>query len=551
MAPRYNDLASTRRSASNLHQINEYFDGKRQFGELTLRARIFLIRVVVMTTIRNLFQPKVAKIEGEGESGDSKTVPEQTLKFIYQAVAERQSVSAVQQHIDGFLYQAGYLASDPFVRLELRAFFCNVKVDAKNTARDYEVAVYPSLLLHRDGTALLTFGFRLPAAMSSDELSRMMTASELFLDECEVARELLDRAAALKDDRLIGPWDTSGEIREGTTWAKLVQEDRNVSLVDIFRIFHSAILSIARPKRFNADWLCFPSIFIENIECCGSRKKWMARHSSELARMLSRTAIGERFSSTGLAKLIEPDYSLRTSESFFIPGGCTVEINWSTERRRSRTEGYFHRLVVTEDALVKYWTLRSLASSIQNDARTRRSLERIQVRLLHAVENYHNRHFNAITADENSEVILKCLAGDLTLKQIESRINTLQQLISMREANRAASRANRLAATAAIVALILGLPAIEQSLGVLREVDPSGFLGFIRPAIEETGLSNKSLAWVVYLVLIGIGALILVARPIRLRRSIGARLRGERTAGVRWPGPNVNVEVVNDEGIER
>jgi hypothetical protein len=164
----------------------------------------------------------------------------------------------------------------------------------------------PWLLLHQSGVALLTVGVELPSSLRVDDLIPLLSANGLLFRRTVLAEPIIQavsRAWGVKERSWVGSWRP--ELEEGVRWLDSGY-DEDVSLVEIFGLYRDGIIQIARASDPGMEWLCYPTLLIDTLRCCGSQNTWRRQHLEELMGVVARVSFWRQV----------PSHTERYSECF-------------------------------------------------------------------------------------------------------------------------------------------------------------------------------------------------------------------------------------------
>ncbi|MEV4317813.1 hypothetical protein [Actinocrispum sp. NPDC049592] len=549
LSRRYKSLARTVANAKGLVEAEDVINRERSWSSISWRGRRFYLKIVSSALRAAFFKRSThGEVSGEKNTADTsvKAVMQEVAAKINEAVFDRQSRTAVNDFVDRSLYQPDYLGTVPYIRLELRRFDARLLAANSSDEESWEVDVRPTLLLHCSGVALLTFAIRLPEDGTTEWLSSVLTSVELMANQTTVSEPILRAAAeysGYKEEDWPGAW--LSDIEEGTRWRSQEHGDREIGLLTIFELYQEAILRYSPKVYRHGGWLCYPTFFVERLSCCGSKKRWMQKHRGDLVSLLARSQPGVPFTEEAAEELLQPDFSIFPDTSFWSPGGCAMEFMWNFESEPKDDFAYYlKRLVVIENALIKYWQLRALDDRIGNTQPTLKNMEKLLLEVASGLTEYRKPLFSFERANEISSFTVRRLGGSEYYESINSRLNVLQQLIAMRTAVRASKRANRFAAAAVIAAVLLGLPAVRQSLEIVQKVPNEGWAGKLASILQGLGGGLDQVAWKSYLVVMLIAFVLLIVGRFRVK-SKSKRYARPPIVGTSWPHGHVQIGSTN------
>jgi hypothetical protein len=236
--------------------------------------------------------------------------------------------------------------------------------------------------------------------------------------------------------------------------------------------------------------------------------------------------------------------------STFHTEGSTTHITWHGEDL-PQFDDHLWTLLLVESALLQYWQLRLLNQRLAATLRKQGEVRRVQEEVIYGLEEYRSARLMYGSANDAVQRLLESWdANRLYLRILES-LDQLQQRLANDQALRAARRANLLATAAAVVAVVLGLPAVSQSLSIVQQIPSDGILGWLATPLRSLADAGAKGAWIGYLAVLGVVAVIF-GMTILTGRLQGFRppVRQRTPAGEAWPLGTVRVETGEDADEE-
>lgn len=369
--------------------------------------------------------------------------------------------------VDRVLYSPIYLASQPFIRLDLKPFYTNCR-----DFHDGEILAF--LLLHRSGTALLSFATYPGAGKTTDDLLGISSPSRPEFDMITAFQGLIQEGSE-GVETILSSQAAEGENTDGYIALELGQP---ITITEVYWAYSNAIRSFV-PQPQAPGYLCYTTLFVEGLECCGSRRRWMANHSSELAGVALRHEAYGRLNQPTIDGLINSARGLHVDESRFYLGGNALIVNWKFDRENFAPDlnQNYMTIAVIENAMLQHWQLHSLQQMVDLSEDSTRAIPAIERELIGGLTEFGRATLSHGTAQEISAEILNHLHTSDLYARLTERLSLLRQLA---ESNRAKSgdRRNVLAATlGAAAAVLFGLPAIRDSLSVISQAKFGGLPG--------------------------------------------------------------------------
>ncbi|MFI7608953.1 hypothetical protein ACIBTV_28090 [Micromonospora sp. NPDC049366] len=534
MAPRYKELARTIRKAEGIAEVGRAIDGGRLLGWIC-KNPLLAAEVAVLVFGRRLKRAIGRKIDGAGKPSDTDEGVEGMMRDLIDkvnhAVAKRQALNAIQHAREQDMYQPAYLESEPYLRLTLRsANFALAGFDGQEGGAAGQAGEV-LLLVHQSGVFQLTVAVRMPEGIDTDELISRSIGSGVEFSWSEVAEPvLLFASKRLNIDRRRMPGKWLSEVREGTRWRRFDHAEP-VSLVDLFRTYQHAILEASGAS--GDEWLCHATVCIDRLGCCETQSAWTSRHRAELTGMLLRDGGYAGLREAATLKL-PPDTSIRMDHSVWHGHASTLLMHWGEGSRHF--DDHLWTLLLGESFLLQYWQLRALDKSLQmiESQRTAKGARALQRRLIFGLQEFHRSALSYGSAQDQVLALLRESGAERIRAQIGERLDQLGAIDASERAERVAARSTAAAVAAFIVAVIFGLPAIDQTLNLVRSIPGEGVANTLSGPLQ--GLANLGVAgsFISYVAVLAVFLAALLAfglprrqyRPRRIRRAGGAWVNG-------------------------
>ncbi|MCA1606902.1 MAG: hypothetical protein LC775_15860, partial [Acidobacteria bacterium] len=163
----YKDLAKLRKRLEIYRDAYQFLKSERTFRSLSIRAKLALVQSLIRTAVTNRLHSRRDIRNDEDQDVDSKRNLDERVSEVDERVQGARFVAALQYAVDNNLFNPRYLASEPYLRMELRpirlgAFSSETMNFGDAEKLEHEVL----LLLHRSGIAVVTIVVNLPATMS-------------------------------------------------------------------------------------------------------------------------------------------------------------------------------------------------------------------------------------------------------------------------------------------------------------------------------------------------------------------------------------------------
>ncbi|MEA5360135.1 hypothetical protein VA596_11355 [Amycolatopsis sp., V23-08] len=467
---------------------------------------------------------------------------------IEESAFDIRAICGIMDAIDHRHYEPGYLLQEPHVRLQLRDFIGEIHEAGVDPESRKRIIPTVTLTLHKTGMAVLTIGVRFPGVWEIDQITRNSNSTSLKFGKTTLSGPIIQamlESAEREEDSLEGEW--ADEILDGVRWRDFDHNEGGpVSLTDVAVTYMDALQHRCKAKSSFHDHVIGKTIFLEDLDCaCISESQWMELHWQELASLLSRSQLGRDIRKEHQQRLIGRNFALTERTSMFAPGGTITEIAWKYAPESSRSlADYYDRVNLTENALIRLWLLRELDHNLDQMRPRRKALEDVLRLSSSHLKTISKAHLSYGDAREISDHILREYGGEQVLASVNSRISLVKDLVASKEAARSVRRTNQFAAAAMLAAVLLGLPAIKQSLDVLMTIPASAGVpgrGVLESSVKASG-SIDALATYAYLTLLLIGFLVLLIGGIVFSSR---RKPKQIRPGIRWGTGEMRVGLVS------
>ncbi|MFC9700331.1 hypothetical protein ACFTWD_06505 [Streptomyces sp. NPDC056943] len=462
----------------------------------------------------------------------------ENLIFLHEAVAREQSINAVQHAIENNLLNPTYLLSEPYLRLRLigaKQWLNRMNGGLLRDPGNLEegVMVDALLLLHRSGVMQLTIAVRLPDNISVENYRQMASSSSEIVSASSLPEPIIKAASDSRrwEARLAGQWED--EMEAGVRW-RMIEHPSPMRISDLFNIYADAISGTLGSSGLQA-WLCYPAAFIDHVDCCATEEEFKQLHADELKNAIARSIDVARVRPEFLPKILSEEGSVTVEKSLYCDPSSSLEINWDGSSE-ILFERHLWTLVLLESALLQYWQIRLLDHRISVTSGKLKSVRELQLEAIFGLREYRDSGIVYGTALDLAERLLQGWRADRLHSHVLASLDQLQQLAVATESIKGGRRANLLAATALIVALFFGLPAVNDTLEIAAKVKVEGLLAIPLGPFRDLATLEERGAWIGYLLFlasVGIPAMTLALS----RWSRGLRRRRRRHPGMSWPVP--------------
>ncbi|GLP71126.1 hypothetical protein TUSST3_77460 [Streptomyces sp. TUS-ST3] len=538
VAHRYQSLVRLMNHSNAIREISEALEQHRLL-RWAIRHPIWAMRIFAGSGSR--------RSRATDESADSTISQriEENVAFIQRAVAEYQSVNAIQHHIERDLLRIPYLVSEPYLRLRLRsAGQWLVRMNGGGVRPpgnlDEGIRADVLLLIHRSGVMQLTVALRMPDNITVEQYREMAFGSSNVVSASRISEPVLKAAYGRRAQRyLTGEWEPDTE--EGVRW-RLTQHGDLASVSDLFELYYEAIINAIKGET-SGDWFCYPAVFFDKVECCDSETSFKGAHEDELKNAIARSVDVSEIRPEAMADMIPEDCSLTRHTSLYCNMASSLEVRWPGSREGEFAQ-HLQRLVIFESALLQYWQIRLLDRRVGVTNGRVSQVREIQREAIFGLREYRDSSISFGTAIDLADRLLKEWRADRLYSLVLESIDQLQQLVVAAESEKSARRANVLAGTALIVAIFLGLPAINDTLDIAQDVKMGGFLGIFLEPFHALASRGEEGTWIGYLMFLS--AVLACLLALKFKRGRPRAWRRRRRPGIAWPLGTVRIERRDD-----
>ncbi|MCF7552558.1 hypothetical protein [Pseudonocardia sp. WMMC193] len=545
---RFRRLTALKRHAMGLRYIYDLTLGRQPDSEVPAPSRwIAFFRVMWMVLLDRIPRRHKKEAAEQAPSTSSAEKLDEATQLLDSQVTNLRALLLARAAVDADIYRASYLSDAPFVRLSLPALRL-AGFERPLVASEPDEPVEVELLLHQSGVAILTFHLIYPHGLNSDELSLISRSSRVKFSTCGVPVRIVG-AFCKGQSESFAKFASNVRSEDGEPDRVYTELATAIALDDIFEIYQGAIFLHSAEPRHHV-WFCHPTIFVEGLLCCNNSKTWLTTHAGEKTAILSGAPVPQ-MKSFREDNLSFRDFGLTFDSSFFVTGGLAVDIAWDFgQSHPPEATAMFLRLAVIENALIQYWQITILEASIDSVRASRGALAKAKAELSFGMTEIDKPQLSYGTANEIAQHAFDAMGGPAIHKSAISKLSALDDLLSAERTYSTNRRSARLATGAILGAVLLGLPALRQSLDILRSV----------PALRSAGstvlslfpaASLDSLATILYLCFLVLTFLIAISGRVKgrgLRRIALSPLRGEH-----WerPGSIESIDLVENRPHSR
>ncbi|MFR9780107.1 hypothetical protein ACL02O_29125 [Micromonospora sp. MS34] len=441
-------------------------------------------------------------------------------------VVDHTKVVGALAAVDDQLLSPTYLTRSPFIRLELQSLSAE-----SGLLGDGEIL--PTLLLHRSGVALLTFHAVLGRNRTTDELIEASSGKQMKFDSCTFDGAVVGAGPLFEYTPKGDEWLTTepdGELGRRFEW-----QDDQFGIEDVFFVYQDRIRGLVSLKREQVqDYFCYASLFVDDLDCCGSKRRWIRRHSRELAGLMMRHPPYAELREAVVTEAVKGDRGLHDDESRFFTGGNALLISWDFDGGELSPSfvSIANTVAIIENAALQYWQMYVLDYELQLDARSHRRLMATQQMLAQGIEEFRS---NAVVYGSANDIIASILAQlrvPELYQRLLDRLSATQQLLDSRRVQESVRRNYLIAGIGSVATVFLGIPAIRDSLGVIAQWNSPRYLEPIFGPLTSWAKSGVSAVLSVYAAVLLL-VLAVLALGFLFRRP-ATRGRKNRKVGIEW-----------------
>jgi hypothetical protein len=474
VAPRFAKVSRATDLLEELASITEQ-ETKRALVARLVRRPSLLLRIAGSSVRRSgnseAEQDAVAPREAEPESDGGPTASDWATSIREDAAALRWTITEapiVQQvaiSYDRQRFQPDYLSSLPFCRIQLQPITCA-------TAEGESILYEADLVIHRGGIAILTFWWHDDDRRRDvDSLIPLTLGSTGRFTKIRISEAAARTAGWPEVETIPG----SSREFEGGIWWRTDDHRQPEPWSLIAHVYMEAISkSLSRAGSRSSSWLCYPVIFT-SLESAASRLR--SQHGRlQLAGLIARMFSWRELTPEAAEKLIGRDWSLHADSSIYFDAANFVVL------RHGRDQGLTHRDLdwagTVDHLLIRAWLPRVANDMLLAAAATPSAVREVAGHLLLASRELAGSGVvswgslrDMVSASDRSLGV----AGDVAAAQ--ERLRLLSQVTEAAEAEHRARRDTVLQLVAALAAVMLGLPALNEAVSIVTSGGLPSWLG--------------------------------------------------------------------------
>jgi hypothetical protein len=516
IAARFKSSLTLQQNMDSLRYVNslQETDGIQGIAKWALKNPKRAIRLWRMMREVKTRKKSTAEPTEKPEASGGWTIPdlvEETAGFIEQSMAEMQAFMKLLMDSDSILFSPTYLASAPFVRVELQPV--DVSIDGNN----HQVKV--AVLLHRSGLGILTFYALFGGDKTVDDLNKLSKPSSVGITESKVVRTIVEyqwRASGRKISDLDDAPIERG-LSSGVEWF-VQRELAETSLFDVLGAYQNAITSIILRKNptnpnepfswlRTPDWLVYPIIFVRKVMPAAlPGNLFKETFSQSLAGLVARFEAWREMRADRVNTLLENDSSAVPHQSFYITEGHTTVLYYGPDiAKREESTGmiireenwlfdHFQKSSLIDVLLIQRGMLMILREEVSKLPLDLVRLNRLKRRLILSLDEYHGVTVSYGSAQDIIRESRKAMRIDSAYDEVIFKLGGVEKLIDVEESRQRYRRDLFLRIAALAVTVPFGLTGANQasiiistwvvpsSSGMPRwlEVFLNSFTGFVR-----------------------------------------------------------------------
>jgi hypothetical protein len=527
-------LAQLDRRAQRVQRLYDDLSRARstsQWGRFAVKHPIVTARSLKIT-----WTDETEAIEQQPPESEQSQVDSEALDTVRDLIVDAQKVSLVEREMAAELFGGRDQDQDRYVRLFLRSSYHQVEPPFKGH-KPLDVTFEPRLLLHESGALQLTIALTIEAGLTARELSTMSIAKTPCITKSTFPEPLLAGLGATRRRPALGTWledlDAGARLRE-------MCFDQPCTIEDVLSRHLEAIGKIIGhrlPQGFNI----YATVMTTAGRCCKSQEGWKKTHRDELRAMAARWSGEDELS----ADVDEGrDYSSTRSSSLYLNLGSALHVTWrGTPPSPMRA---LYTVLVIEYGMLLYWRLEEIERRAPGLSTGDGSLPMLYQDVIQLFAELRQGSVRYGSARDISRSLIRHLGGDDMRAVIETSLNLGAQAYAAKRAANDARRGLGIALLGAIIAALVAVPVLEDSLKAAPGEDFGGFAGVLYAPIQWAAGQGLWGPWVIIGFALAMGLLVWFApialKATRLRPPRFLRRRGSFTAP-----PNVQF-TIDDEG---
>lgn len=486
-------------------------------------------------------------------------------------VLEQALLIAIQHDIDGKVLRPQYLQSDPWIRIELQPCFLT-----HGNGEEYAVDVV--LVLHRTGTAVLTFYLMHHGPLATDELTKRMMSVVPVFSETEMASAIVEIAAAASgaEPRPV----TEERHSSGVRWSRW-HHRRPSSLAHIFENYADAIRAVvnarnpARPRVGDAH--CYTGEW-HSYSVTSVRKPHPDLRSDgplaiQLGAVASRNPEWKTFKPDYLRKIAADDWSKSTDRSYWFNEATALLVHTRNkyESLHAQHDGDIpgqdwifpeqYYAVLFDLLLVQYHTVLALNRQVEHVNMSPHQVEGLKARILVARTDLAGEsHFSYGDLRELERRFHDLRGIPRYWDDIADKLRLVDDVLESINTERRFRSNRALQAVVGVAAIFVGAPAVSDSVERLANVEGLGaeeYLGAGRLVNEISDVAATSSGPITVAVTVALLVLLFLVfargrRPRRTQKTLADSAVGPTARGRLYqyfPGSQVYSDVKNGQSV--
>ncbi len=410
------------------------------------------------------------------------TALKEALKLIDDSMAKFQSLEGLQLYSDKQLFSPLYLREAPFVRIGLQPFFATIDGE--------DIGVDVSLLIHRTGVAILTFGVMFQKPKTIDALIQLKVLEEIAVPRFEIAKALLDVPSTAHDLEQMKLSPTSTRHSSGIEWCEY-KAHQPVNLFFMFHLYQDAIIAASDRRSLkkngntfsrlrSPDWFAYPIIFIrQTTPKYPTDAALKDHHAQELAGLVLGFSQWKQVKPEKIQEVLKKDLTLTSDYSFYLEAShATVVYHNDRLLHLEKQFGknipghewlfqHFQASTIAEALLIQEWVLHIADCELNVLPYDLAKLNRLKQDLIIALDEYHKILFSYGTAQDILKSGQEAMRISDRYEGLVEKLDRVEKLIEVKESQQQARRTLLFNFVLLLLTLAAGLPGAQQIVTIV------------------------------------------------------------------------------------
>ncbi|GHO94640.1 hypothetical protein KSF_046880 [Reticulibacter mediterranei] len=483
IAPRFKSVRNDYEQAIYYAVLSSYWE-QHKWKDMLLYALAHPKRSSrLLSTVR-------IKISKEQSSAGERANPKKTLKDLKEALqsvdhimANLQRFTALQLYSDQQLFSPLYLREAAFMRVGLQPFLATIDGE--------ELKVNVSLLIHRAGVAVLTFGVSFKKTRTVDTLLQLKVLEDIGVSRFEIPKILVDLPATAHILKQYGITPTAKHSKGGIEWYTY-EPSQPVEFLFLFHLYKDAILVAINGRKAlrndgdtftwlrTSDWLAYPIMFIRETSPEYPTDAALKKHRApELSGLVLGTNHWREIKPEKIPEVIVNDLAPTSDYSFYLGESHTTVIYHHDHLTRLEQQfgenipdhewlfQHFQASVIVEAALIQQWILHILDCELKALPHNLTKLNHLKQNLIVALDEYHNILFSHGTAQDILKSGQKTMQIHERYEGVMQKLGRVEKLIEVKESQQLFRRNLFFNFVILLLTLIAGLPGAQQIVTIV------------------------------------------------------------------------------------